>query len=139
MAGTVTIACRLPNGLYLDVGRRPDGGPAQRVRVNGFAREVGIDLPRTYARTPDGLPVAPPEPGTVVAGYALTPGVDEDIWLAWLVEHEAMEIVKRGLIFAMPKHNDAAAKAKELAENKSGLEPIDPHKPGHGVALATTT
>ncbi|MDE9455723.1 hypothetical protein [Xenorhabdus bovienii] len=54
---TVIIACKLANGLYLDVGE-------QRVAVNGFAKGF-IDE----------------------TGFGLTYGIDAELWKAWLAEN----------------------------------------------------
>ncbi|CDH26400.1 hypothetical protein [Xenorhabdus bovienii] len=93
---TVIIACKLANGLYLDVGE-------QRVAVNGFARNV-IDE----------------------NGFGLTYGVDAELWKTWLTENGERDLVKNGLIFAHDQESSTKAEAKEKQKIKSGTERIQP-------------
>ena len=110
MAGTVTVACKLPNGLHLDLPGR------DRVTVRGFAVAWGEASPLS-----------------IVGGFGLTPGVDADFFEEWMITNADFEPVKKGLIFASAKASDATAQAKEFAGLKSGLEPLDPDKPGPGL------
>lgn len=118
---TVTIGCKLPNGLHLNVFNMVDdyepvmgGGTrktqraqfAGRVTVKGVGRRV--DDPR------------------IVAGAALTHNVDADHWARWLAANKDSDVVKNGLIFAAAKAGEAEAQAKDHVSLKSGLEPIDP-------------
>lgn len=105
---TVCVACKLPHGLHLDLKGR------ERVTLRGTAVAYGT-------ATHD------------VGGYALTPGVDADFFAAWLAQYKDLELVRRGLVFAHPKPQDATAQALEMRGEKSGLEPIDPDRPGAGL------
>lgn len=119
MAESVTVACKLPNGLHLDVFRMeewteqtPTGSRQTkrairegRVTLNGVKRRV--DDPR------------------VSEGFALTHGVDATHWARWLEANKDSALVQNGLIFAS-KPNDARSPARERAKQMSGLEPIDP-------------
>lgn len=105
---TVTVACKLPHGLHLDLKGR------ERVTVRGTAVPFG-----TAAHD--------------IGGFALTPNVDADFFAAWLEAYKNLEVVKRRLIFAYPKTQDATAQALELRDERSGLEPLDPDKPGAGI------
>lgn len=108
MPGTVTVACKIPNGLHLDLKGR------ERVTVRGPAFKWG-------------------EPNPAIGGYALTHDVDADYWAAWLAAYKDAPFVKNRHIFAYPKIADATAAAVELQDEKCGLEPIDPDKPGPGL------
>ena len=129
MAGTVTVACKLPTGLHLDLmadadaeGRR-SAMPKARVTIKGCALPVGVVLPEDAPR--------------VLGGYALTPEVDEDFWNAWLKQNADYGPVKQNLIFALPKLGSAEAKAREQSAVVSGLEPINPARPPvKGIAPA---
>lgn len=105
---TVTVACKLPNGLLLELQGE------ERVKLAGTAVPWGV-APRD------------------VGGYALTHNVDADFFARWLSVYKDYTPVKRGLIFAYPKSQDAQARALEMKNEKSGLEPIDPEKPGPGL------
>lgn len=66
-------------------------------------------------------------------GYALTHNVEEDFWNQWHKENKAIPFVKMGMIFAAPKSLDARAMSKERKGLKTGIEPLDPEKPGTGI------
>lgn len=131
---TVTVACRLPHGLYLDVvdpsvfdGIDPKVGvvarpinEANRVKINGCARPVGVPLP-------DDAP-------QVVGGFALTPGVPAAFWETWLAQNKDAPFVRNNLIFAHEKAGSVVSEAKEKKALRSGFEGMDPDKPAPGVA-----
>jgi hypothetical protein len=100
MSGIVTVACKHPNGLHLEVNDKD--GNKQRVTIRGNAvRANEID-----AR---------------VGGYALTT-VDADFWAAWHKEFANTPLVKEGIVFALAKEADTKAKAEEQSE----IEDINP-------------
>jgi hypothetical protein len=109
MPGTVTVACRLPHGLHLELKDQ------KRVTIRGFS-------------IPYGLPAM-----SISNGFALTPGVDADFFERWMTVNKDLDLVQRRLIFAHVKSSDAAAQAKEMADEKSGLEPLNPDAPGTGL------
>ncbi|WP_048996416.1 hypothetical protein [Burkholderia multivorans] len=69
----------------------------------------------------------------VIGGHGLTQ-VDAEFFAKWLEDHKDYAPVKAGLIFAHEKSVNAEAEAKEKANNKSGLEGIDPENPGASIA-----
>jgi hypothetical protein len=105
---TVTVACKLPAGLCLDMPGK------DRVIIKGNAFFKG--------ETPD-YPIQ--------NGAALTFGVDKDFWDAWLNRNKELSVVRQRLVFAHEK--DTAGQAKEFKEIKSGLERLDPDNPGKGL------
>lgn len=102
---TVTVGCKLPNGIHLD-------HQGKRVTIKGANSSV------------------------VIGGHGLTEGVDKEFWDGWLAEHQDYEPVKQGLIFAQNTTRNAEAEAKEKEGNLSGLEGVDPDKPGAGIKKA---
>lgn len=68
----------------------------------------------------------------IVGGYGLTQ-VDKDFFDAWKTEFAQFAPLKNHLIFVQEKPANAEAQAKEQTEVKTGLEPLDPAKPGQGV------
>lgn len=100
---TVTVACKLPNGLMLDIP-----GAKAPVVLNG-------------AIHPD-----------AIAGHGLTE-VDADFWAAWTKLYADFQPLKKEMIFAQGSERSAVAKAKERKEEKSGLEGLDPEKPAPGI------
>jgi hypothetical protein len=128
MAGTVTVALKLPHGLVLrlfDMVKKVEpafGGGVrefeiaqakpQRVTLNGYAAPWGM--------SPNCI---------VVGGYALTPNVDAEFFQTWMAQNKESNLVKNHLIFAYARDNDTSAKAREYEATRCGLEPIDPEKP----------
>lgn len=103
MADVVTVGCKLPNGLVLDV----DG--AQSIALNGA------------------------NSSSVIGGYGLTENVDKAVFEKWLEQHKDQPYVKNELVFAQAKTNSAESKAKENADVKSGLEGLPQDNPAPGV------
>lgn len=64
-----------------------------------------------------------------IAGFGLTE-VDEGFWSTWSTAHKDFPPLKKGFIFAQQKASSAAAEAKEKADVKTGMEGLDPQKPG---------
>lgn len=70
-------------------------------------------------------------PGAI-GGFGITQGVDEAWFNAWWTANIDTPLVKNEIIFA----NTPAKVADEATEKKSvktGLEPVDPDKPGEGI------
>lgn len=106
MAETVTVGCKLPNGIVLEV----DG--AQPVVLNGA------------------------NSSNVIGGYGLTENVDKAMFDKWLDLHKDQAYVKNELVFAQAKTNSAEAKAKENADVATGLEGLPQDKPAPGIEKA---
>ncbi|EFY9786525.1 hypothetical protein NQT21_002459 [Shigella flexneri] len=103
MAEMVTVGCKLPNGLVLEVGQK-------RVQVAGWRNNAV----------------------KIVGGYGLTQ-VDKVFFDAWLAEHGQQPYVKNGVIFAQDKANSAVSQATEQKAVKSGLELLPQKNPAPGV------
>jgi hypothetical protein len=126
-SNTVTVACKIPNGLILQLQRIEEfdipvlgGGKStekryiphgNRVHINGPAKALfGVSDHRLR----------------VSGGYALTHNVDKDFFDAWLEQNAELDLVRKKMIFCHEKADYADRKAEDQAEIKSGLEPIDP-------------
>lgn len=123
---TVTVACKLPNGLRLRTFS------AQEVQENypGGTRTVRQFMEDPIQQDITGFSYEQNKAPhcQFASGFALTMGVDKDLWEKWLVQNKDTMIVKNGLIFA---HSDMASiesEGKEKVECKSGLERLDPNK-----------
>lgn len=127
-ATTVTVACKIPHGLVLQLCKptkwfeeTPNGVRERtrfdkvgtRVFVRGNSYPVGTQAPGF------------PEKGPMAGGYAMTSGIDADFFDEWLEQNEKNPVVTSGMIFAMPSGADARDKAKEQSALRSGLEPLD--------------
>jgi hypothetical protein len=127
-AATVTVACKLPAGLILQLWEMKDqheSSPtgtrtiqkAQKkgepIKINGCALRFG-QVPEF------------PMPG----GYALTQ-IPADFWEEWLAQNQDSDAVQNRIIFAHDSADKASTQARAQAKEKvkSGMEPIDPKNP----------
>lgn len=128
----VTVALKHPAGIYLQLYEMVEkdqltaGGTfrsvkesvpvGERIRLNGTAHPFGA--------IPD---------YRIVAGYALTEGVDKEFFDKWMEQNKLSSLVKNELIFAYESAADTAAQASDGANVRSGLEPLaqsgDPRAP----------
>ncbi len=92
--GTVTIGCKLPNGIHMQMG-------AMSVRINGWNNN-----------TIQG------------GSHGITENVPEELWDAWSKEHAESKLVKGEFIFAAKTVAKAAAKAEDQSDNASGQEQL---------------
>lgn len=92
---TVTIGCKLPNGIIMQVEGHKD------VRINGWNNNAIIG-----------------------ADHGLTEDVPAAVWEAWSNLHAESKLVKGGFIFATKNEREAKAKAKDQKDNKSGHEQL---------------
>lgn len=89
---TVTIGCKLPNGIWMQVGEKS-------IRIKGWNNnEI--------------------KGGT----HGITEGVPQEVWEKWRKTHADSKLVKGEFIFAVGDTKRAQDKAKEQAKNKSGHE-----------------
>lgn len=98
---TVTIGCKLPNGLLLSVEK--DGKVVEH-RVNGWNASAILGS---------------------TCGF--TDNVPKELWEEWLKKFKDSKVVKNGLIFAQSSERKAQAEAKEKEDVKSGKEQIKQH------------
>jgi len=92
---TVTIGCKLPNGIHMQVGDSP------RVRILGWNNNEIAGL-----------------------SHGITRDVPADLWEAWRKEHADSKLVTNGIIFAEESEKRAKDKAKDNKEQKSGFEQL---------------
>ena len=126
----VTVACKLGVPLFdlqLSETKEVDEqglGTVRRIkegrRIGGVVRIRGTAYPR--GTPPEGFPPPP----LIVGGAAMNPGVDKDFWDRWLEQNKLNPLVINGMLFAHESESYVTGKAKEEAENLSGLEPINP-------------
>ncbi len=132
MSGSVSVACKLPNGLALRVFQMI---PHSELVMGGGTREteIAVQVGDTVTLKGYAAPFGMAPNAPVAGGYAITSGVDADFWAAWLEQNATHPAVKNGLVFASERVDSVQKQAKEQAEIKCGLEPLDPDKPMRGV------
>lgn len=129
MTETVSVACKLPNGLilrvfdYVDIDVPVLGGGGKKSKERR-AVQKGEPVTVYGPATPFGQ-----QPKTlVVGGYAITSGINAEFFQKWLEQNADLEAVKAGLIFAHTSADSARDQAKDGKDIKSGLEPLMPDK-----------
>jgi hypothetical protein len=130
MAETCTIACKLPNGLLLQLVEMVDcrenvmGGGTRTVQM---ARRIGPQVKINGPAWPVGGIERPPF--VIAGGYALTPNVDKSFWDAWLSQNGDSDLVKNRMLLAHVKPDSAKGLAKDFKDTCSGFEPLDKDNP----------
>ena len=122
---TVTVACKLPLGIMMQVFEMEDAeeivgagavrkfkraravGPA--IKLNGSAKYRGSDHETLH---------------DIRHGAGLTFGVPKDAFDRWVEANKDNEFISKGLVFA--HRSDAQSMAAERVSVKTGLEPVDP-------------
>jgi hypothetical protein len=134
MAETLTIACALPHGVVIHEEREDT---YQEPILGGGTRDVKRFLPTGRTATVQGVArdLSKPSDVRIEGAYALTYGVDADLWEGWAKTRRDLPMFKNGLIFATAKANDVHAKAREAGNVRTGFEPIDPSAPSMGLAI----
>lgn len=61
-------------------------------------------------------------------GYAVTRDIPKAFFDEWLEQNKEAEYVVNGMIFAHADANSTKAQAREMEEERSGLERLDPNK-----------
>lgn len=136
MAGTVSVACKLPHGLVLRVfnmieREMPVMGGGSRTEKIAEQREETATV-HGWSHAQNAAPHC-----TIIGEYAITDNIDKDLWTLWLSQNQNSAMVKNGLIFAHEKADHVTGKAKDGAKIRSGLERLDPTKMGGRIKTDT--
>lgn len=122
---TVTVACKIPNGLIIHIEKRektvepsPAGG-----RTIEVGRRIGEPI---VLNGPTNALTGQPPAHQIVSGYGLTHGVPKDFWDKWIKDNAGLDVVVNGLVFAHEKREDAEAQARDQKSLRTNLEPLDP-------------
>lgn len=133
----VTVACKLPNGMYLQLHDMVD---SYEVTAMGrkdckVARKRGEPIKLLGSALRFGQVLEVPMPG----GYSLTQ-VPADFWAEWCEQNADSDALKNRVIFAADTPDKASAQARDQHKEKvkSGMEPIDPKNPPRVGALKVT-
>lgn len=101
-------------------------------KTSGDTVVVGCKLPCGLVISHDGKSVElkGSRESNIINGFGLTPGVDAEFFEAWKKVHKNMPYVKNELIFAYSDERSAQDMADERIKEKTGLEGLNPDKPG---------
>ena len=130
--GTVTVACKVQNGLRLRIGDFEEetkiiGGAARTYKIwKSHPKQVHIKGPRRRYEV-DTAPIQ------MENGFVLTHGVDADFMAKYMKDNADSDIIQRGLLKVIPKVNDSEAVLRDARDARTGLEPMaqsdDPRQP----------
>lgn len=128
MGKTVTVACRLPHGLVLQLQQKTTR--PEPVMGGGF-RDVPVWEKVGPSVTLKGWshPVERAASTEISNGYALTYGVDADFMATWMEQNSEHSAVKSGNIMVVTRPGDVKAKTREHLGERVGFEPHDPKNP----------
>jgi hypothetical protein len=132
---TVVIGCKLPNGIMLRQFRMVK--KTRNIGGHYFEEEMAEDTGRRFTVRGPAVPFAQIPNIQIVGGYALTPGVPQDLAEIWFEQNKDADCVVNQLMFWEIDVDRAAARARELNAVRSGLEPVDPSKTIPGLGKVT--
>jgi hypothetical protein len=115
MSKFVTIACKLPHGLLIEVGT-PGLENYHRYELNG-----------TYTGSRKGKPQS-----LVIDGYAFT-SIPEDAWIEWSKNHRGAQYLKNRAVYCESSIEGAQAAALTDGSLVTGFERLNPDKPAPGI------
>lgn len=124
---TVTVACKIPQGLVLQIHEKRT---MKVVATHGVTEEERY-FPKGEPFVLNGSAHAQNEGPRcrTVGAFAITHGVPKDMWEMWMEQtgrhHPA---VLSGMLFAFPDEDRTIAAAKEKRKIVTGLERLNPHK-----------
>lgn len=123
---TVTVACKLPNGLTLEISDiewleiKGESVP----RMSNTERHIVRGSAQARLMESNGGLIG--ETTQVVGGFGMTK-VPAAFWDQWILRNKDYPPVKAGLIFAAVRDEKARDAAREFGPaRRSGLEPITP-------------
>jgi hypothetical protein len=128
MANLISVGCKLPQGLVIEVGYEVTNGGTNLVKQPSYARIVLKGANQHSIILSPG--VRSPSPTDLQPG--LTHNVDEAVFDEWARTHKQFV---PSLVFKATKPKEAAAIAKEMTKEKTGLEAADPTK-ARGITKA---
>lgn len=121
----VLVACKIPNGLVLRVGKKY---PRQEPVLGGGWRTVEEwRAEKSVTVFGPGRAIGEDAKAPTEAGYALTP-VDADFWAQWLTDNMDTPLVVNHQIFAQDKADSIRKVAAEKKHIRSGMEPMQQEK-----------
>lgn len=135
---TVTVASKFPMDFILKLH---DFVTKYEPVMGGGSREYKIAEPRrgtkTFVVQGNSFPQNKGAHQQIVAGYAITHGIPKAFWDEWAEQNKDADFLVNKMLFAHSETASTIAQSKEMEEEKSGLERMDPkeiHK--HGLATA---
>lgn len=134
-SAVVTVACKIPNGLVLQLCKPTEypeetrSGTVMRKRFDKFGERIIVSGPAYPNGNIPGFPARP----MIVGGYALTPGVNAEFFAEWIAQNAKAPFVANKMIFGFSSLDETKGEAADHREVRSGFEPLaldkDPRMP----------
>lgn len=122
MANTVTVLCRLPSGVTLEL--HDLDGLKSRASSEAPVMQAAIPVRSVTLNGAKHDPAYHHAEGRLL-GRAGRTEVDGDFWKAWIDQNQRNQLVTQHLVFAEANAAKADAAVAELAKEKTGLEGAD--------------
>lgn len=122
MANSVTVLCRLPSGVTLEL--HDLDGLKSRASSEAPVMQAAIPVRSVTLNGAKADPAYHRAEGRLL-GRAGRTIVDADFWSAWLAQNERNQLVTQKLVFAEANPAKADAAAAELNKEKTGLEGVE--------------
>jgi len=135
---TVTVACKLPNGIILRVfDWQKYNEPMRDGTIKESKRAIPIAGRQFTIRGPwvatagqaynaNNGAVGELLPG----GFAITEGCPKEVWDGWYEQNKHSNLVQNGIVFAFRDRQSVIDEVKKRSGTMSGLEPLDRANPG---------
>ena len=122
MANNVTVLCRLPSGVTLEL--HDLDGLKSRASSEAPVMQAAVALRSVTLNGAKHDPAYHHAEGRLL-GRAGRTEVDGDFWKAWLDQNQRNQLVTNHLVFAEANAAKADAAAAELNKEKTGLEGVE--------------
>lgn len=134
-AETVTLGCRLPSGMTLEIGLQTtvNGGPHNRpiAQIKQLDNYKRVTLKGTHEHTADTRRMGVQVPSMLNPKPFINKNISKDFWEEWKKDHPDSYLLKQGLIFEIKGGADSAnskAAAIDAMAQPAILQPVDPTK-----------
>jgi hypothetical protein len=132
MGATVTVASKLPMRLELQCSVKrmtQQKHLGQMWKEEIFYKSGPMQVIWGTAHPNGQLPAGMPPRPRMIAGYALTDGVDKELWDAWAKENADSALIKNRLVFAFEKLDSVQGRCREFDDVNSGLGALGSNVP----------
>lgn len=129
-SGTVTLACKLPNGIILQLFDMVEQEEVTLAGSRTINKAMPKDLEPVHIKgcsAPHGAAIM------TIGGYALTHNVDAQFFAEWMRQHADSDILRARLLFAHEDRVYVEDKATESTGVLSGLQPMNKSEDGGDI------
>lgn len=122
-AKRITVACKYPPGLILRIFRHEK---AQTTGPGGVREEmVPVMVGDPIAINGPAAETGKHSRHETAGGFALTHGVDAEVFGEWMRQNASSDMVRNGLIFSASDRNSARDRAEDHKDTRTNVEPLN--------------